>query len=105
MKMTQKKKLKPMIQVGMASPKEVPHTAYVHVTNAITIATMAVKVNKRATMNKKTNCWNALSDIMKWTNTAQSERTMAMAFVITNARKDAFLVRIAVPWLGLSSLL
>ena len=56
MKMTQRKKLKPIIQVGMASPKEGPNSAYVPVTNTITVATMAIKVKKRAKMNKKTNC-------------------------------------------------
>lgn len=47
-----RKKVKPMKQVIMASPKEVANIAYVPVTNAMTIAPMEVMVEIKAVTNK-----------------------------------------------------
>lgn len=85
MKITKRKKVEPMKQVTMASPKEGDSTAYVPVINATAIASMATKVSKRAKTNKQINFRNNLSDRMKWTKTAESERTMAMASDTANA--------------------
>jgi hypothetical protein len=51
-KYTRKKKLRPIKQVLMASPKEGSRTTYVPVTNAIIIVPMPIMVNNVATQNK-----------------------------------------------------
>ncbi|KAL5852864.1 hypothetical protein ACOSQ3_007982 [Xanthoceras sorbifolium] len=83
--MTMKKNVKPMQIVTVANPKEGHNIAYAAVINAITIAPIASRVKTKAYQNMKMNDRKNFNDMRKWTKTAETERTMAMAFVITNA--------------------
>ena len=54
-KITSKKKLKPIKQVIIARPKEGTNIAYVPVTNAITIAPMEIMANQMEAANKSSS--------------------------------------------------
>ncbi|KAJ0100223.1 hypothetical protein Patl1_21621 [Pistacia atlantica] len=88
-KNTRRKKIKPMKQVVIASPKEGANTAYVPVANAITIAPMASMVRFKAVNNNKWNrpsdLWIPFKDKKRWIKTAERERIMAIVSVIINA--------------------
>ncbi|KAL5782755.1 hypothetical protein ACOSP7_007784 [Xanthoceras sorbifolium] len=62
-----------MVTMASHEEEEGPNNAYAPVITAITIAPIAHSDR------------NVSSDMIKWIKTAETERTMAMAFVTTNA--------------------
>ena len=60
-KYTRKKKLKPMRQMVMASPKKDSRIAYVPVMNAMIIVPMAIIVNNVANTNNFRVVWSSIS--------------------------------------------
>ena len=104
MKRTRMKKHNPMRQLEMARSKECINTAYVPVTNAITIAPMAYMERWKAKASRKEKSprfwWGNNSGMNRWMKAAEQDSTMAMIFVITKALKAAFLVRTAEPGHG-----
>lgn len=85
-----------MTQTAMASPSEAPKTAYIPPINAISIAIMAYKMRLK-TRRKSENFLSCFNTEITWMNTAEVERTTAMASAITNVLNAGFFFRTALP--------
>ncbi|KAB8837591.1 hypothetical protein FH972_026762 [Carpinus fangiana] len=86
-----------MISLVMARSKEGVNIAYVLVTNASPIAIIAHKINLKAVKASFRLSLLERNGINRWMKTAELDNTMDKVSVITNALKEAFLLRSTEP--------